>query len=107
MPPRTHRPREQDCSRRPNHRGIPATASSAGDPPLERNPASLPPPIQQQNHSTDGVFTQPRPKPDTLIDRCRVVFCIGGHACFTQTRQNKRSSQNLNQSVTEWIPQVS
>src|ERR1019366_134603 len=35
------------CSRRPNHRGIPATASSAGDPPLERNPASLPPPIQQ------------------------------------------------------------
>ena len=42
---RTHRPREQDCSRRPNHQGIPATASSAGDPPLERNPSSPPPPI--------------------------------------------------------------
>ena len=39
---RTHRPREQDCSRRPNHQGIPATASSAGDPPLEQNPSSSP-----------------------------------------------------------------
>jgi len=27
---------------RPNHQGIPATASSAGDPPLERNPSSAP-----------------------------------------------------------------
>ena len=51
---RTHRPREQDCSRRSNHRGIPPTESSAGDPPLERNPSSLPPPIQQGNHSIDG-----------------------------------------------------
>jgi hypothetical protein len=40
-------------------RGIPATASSAGDPPPERNPASLPPPIQQENHSIGEVFTQP------------------------------------------------
>src|ERR1035437_3759047 len=40
---RTHQPHEQDCSRRPNHQGIPATASSAGDPPLERNPSSFPP----------------------------------------------------------------
>src|SRR6266404_4773264 len=34
--------RLQDCSRPPNHQGIPATASSAGDPPLERNPSSSP-----------------------------------------------------------------
>lgn len=40
---RIHRPLEQDCSRRPNHQGIPATASPAGDPPLERNPSSVPP----------------------------------------------------------------
>src|SRR5258706_2565195 len=32
--------RLQDCSRPPNHQGIPATASSAGDPPPERNPSS-------------------------------------------------------------------
>ena len=31
---RTHRPREQDCSRPPNHQGIPATTSSARDPLL-------------------------------------------------------------------------
>jgi hypothetical protein len=29
-------------ARRPNHRGIPATTSSAGDPPLEQNPSSSP-----------------------------------------------------------------
>src|SRR5258708_34619714 len=58
-------PRVQDCSRRPNHQGIPATASSAGDPPLEQNPSSAPPPaIQQGNHSIDGVFTQSGPEAD-------------------------------------------
>jgi hypothetical protein len=31
---------------------------------LERNPALLPPPIQQENHSIDGVFTQSGPKAD-------------------------------------------
>src|SRR6478672_9397083 len=67
---RTHRPREQDYFRRPNHPGIPATASSAGDPPLQRNPSSLPPPIQQGNHSIDRVFTQSGTKADsvTLFD---------------------------------------
>src|SRR5450631_260707 len=45
---RTHRPREQDCSPQPNRQGIPATTSSAGDPPLEQNPSSLPPPIHQR-----------------------------------------------------------
>src|SRR6202051_4970901 len=56
VPQRTHRPHEWNCSRRSNHRGIPATAWSAGDPPLEQNPASLPPPIQQENHSIGGCF---------------------------------------------------
>jgi len=37
----------------------------AGDPPPERNPASLPPPIQQENHSIGQVFTQPGPFSDT------------------------------------------
>jgi hypothetical protein len=36
--------------------------SIARDPPLERNPSSLPPPIQQENHSIDRVFTQPGSK---------------------------------------------
>src|SRR5258705_1000373 len=49
-------PRVQDCSRRPNHQGIPATASSAGDPPLEQNPSSAP-----RDHGIDGVFTQSGP----------------------------------------------
>ena len=34
--------------------------------PLERNHASLPPPIQQENHSIDRVFTQPGSKPEKL-----------------------------------------
>jgi hypothetical protein len=53
-----------NCSHPPNHRGIPETVSSAGDPLLKRNPASLPPRIQQENHSIDGVFTQPGPVGD-------------------------------------------
>ena len=67
--PRTHRPRGWNCSHPPNHRGIPETASSAGDPPLERNPASLPPPIQQEDHSIDQVFTQPGPIAEANLSR--------------------------------------
>jgi len=48
--------------------------SSAGDPPPERNPSSLPPPIQQENHSTDGVFTQPGSKTEVAALRRDVCF---------------------------------
>ena len=49
---------------------VPAVAGEAshlwrdrhpGDPPLERNPASLALPIQQEKYSIGGVFTQPGP----------------------------------------------
>src|SRR5213078_3457265 len=81
-----HRPSEWNCPRRPNHRGIPATASSAGDPPLERNPASLPPPIQQGNHSIDGVFTQPGSISDLGTGSYDVSFTLESRHGIRQTR---------------------
>ncbi len=59
---RTRRSREQDCFRRPSLRGSPATATPARGPPLQRSPSSMPPPNQQRNHSSGGVFTQPGSK---------------------------------------------
>src|SRR5712692_10481785 len=41
-PPRTHRPREQDCSLQPSHQGIPGAASFARDPPPQRSASSDP-----------------------------------------------------------------
>src|SRR5215472_18466735 len=46
---RRHRSREQDCSRQPSHRGFPATASTALDPPLQRSASSIPPQNHQEN----------------------------------------------------------
>jgi AraC-like DNA-binding protein len=43
---RTHRPPEQDCSRRPSPQGIPAATSPARDPVPPQSPPSNPPPIQ-------------------------------------------------------------
>src|SRR5262249_49035384 len=56
---RRHRSREQDCSRQPSHRGFPATASTAPDPPLQRSASSIPPQNHQENLSSARVFTQP------------------------------------------------
>ncbi|MDH2340795.1 hypothetical protein, partial [Bradyrhizobium sp. SSUT77] len=64
------------------HQGIPAATSSAGDPPLERNPASIPPAIQQENHSIDGVFTQPGSQADIAARRKS-----GQHYLLKQTSQ--------------------
>src|SRR5476649_271561 len=84
--PRTHRPREQNCPHRPNHRGIPATTSSAGDPPLERNPASLPPPIQQENHTIDRVFTQPGSLSEVEPSNCKVCLTTAnGHQWLSRS----------------------
>jgi hypothetical protein len=54
-----NRSREQDCSRQPGHRGIPATASTALYPALQRNASSFPPQNNQENLNSAGVFTQP------------------------------------------------
>src|SRR5262249_49211523 len=56
---RRHRSREQDCSRQPSHRGFPATASTAPDPPLQRSASYIPPQNHQENLSSARVFTQP------------------------------------------------
>src|SRR5215813_8655195 len=56
---RRHRSREQDCSRQPSHRGFPATASTAPDPPLQRSASSIPPQNHQENLSSARVFTHP------------------------------------------------
>ena len=56
---RRHRSREQDCSRQPSHRGFPATASTAHDPPQQRSASSIPPQNHQENLSSARVFTQP------------------------------------------------
>lgn len=46
---------------------IPATMSSARDPPLERNPSALPPTIEPRNDSIEGCVTRPRPQADPCI----------------------------------------
>src|SRR5215468_11699926 len=61
---RRHRSREQDCFRQPSHRGFPATASTAPDPPLQRSASSIPPQNHQENLSSARVFTQPGSRAD-------------------------------------------
>jgi hypothetical protein len=56
---RRHRSREQDCFRQPSHRGFPAAASTAPDPPLQRSASSIPPQNHQENLSSARVFTHP------------------------------------------------
>src|SRR6516164_5891368 len=58
------RSREQDCSRQPSHRGFPATALTATDPPLQRSASSIPPQNHQENLTSARVFTQPGPSAD-------------------------------------------
>ena len=58
---RTHRPPEQDCSRRPSPQGIPAATSPARDPVPPQSPPSNPPPNSVGDHGMGRVFTQPRP----------------------------------------------
>src|SRR5262249_30230638 len=63
---RKRRSREQHCSRQPSHRGFPATASTAPDPPLQRSASSIPPQNHQENLSSARVFTHPGSSPDQL-----------------------------------------
>ena len=58
---------EQELRRGRNHRAILSTASSVRDPPLERNTASLPQRIEQENDSIDEGLTRPRFKPQISI----------------------------------------
>src|SRR5215472_9972884 len=56
---RKRRSPEQDCFHQPSHRGFPATASTAPDPPLQRSASSIPSQNHQENLTSARVFTHP------------------------------------------------
>src|SRR5215475_15713028 len=82
---RRHRSREQDCFHQPSHRGFPATASTAPDPPLQRSASSIPPQNHQENLTSARVFTHPGSSsdqkelnPNVLLGvSCPPNFCRG------------------------------
>src|SRR5215813_3791258 len=73
---RRHRSREQDCSRQPSHRGFPATASTAPDPPLQRSASSIPPQNHQENLSSARVFTHPGSNPAVAAASLVPLGCV-------------------------------
>src|SRR5215468_6101857 len=89
---RRHRSREQDCFRQPSHRGFPATASTAPDPPLQRSASSIPPQNHQENLSSARVFTHPGSPTDQSANN--------------QAPPNDRSTPKADlNSLTYWAPE--
>src|SRR5215467_7721506 len=75
---RKRRSREQDCSRQPSHRGFPATASTAPDPPLQRSASSISPQNHQENPSSAS-----RSYPGSCVDQLTTSAPVLDRYCFT------------------------